>query len=342
MLKSIRRGFLLHRVLFSFLTLTGMLSCNEFEALAGRTLQISNIQPSAITASSATILWQTNLGSNSWTYYGLTSQYGQSATNNSGYIKNHKVILSQLLPNTTYHFKVQSMTSSGQTQSSADWTFTTQTAASPSPSPSPTPSTTSSPTRLGTTAADWDIVYRGYGSVSFDATQGIILQPAVPESSDISHASLMLSHAYSQSPIKDFEISVVVMTEQQLRSPNPNPWEVFWLFFNYTSDSTTTDGHKKTNYFLLRTNGVELGKAFDLMGQTYLVTDHTAFNQIGTLYNIRVRKVGQKLSVFLNGTQIVDYMGTSDPDTLYDFPGTIGLYTESARVHIYSVDVTPL
>jgi hypothetical protein len=186
------------------------------------------------------------------------------------------------------------------------------------------------------------VIYNGYGQVTFDATQGIVMQPETTTSPSVTHAALVLSNAYSQTPIKNFEVSVVVATEQQLRSPTPNAWEVFWLFFNYTSDSTTSDGHKQTNYFVFKPNGIELGTAFDSIGQNYLVTETSPKHTIGTLSTIKVRKVGQQLGVWINGVQVINYLGTVFPQALYDVPGTFGLYTEDARVHVYSVSVTPL
>lgn len=223
-------------------------------------------------------------------------------------------------------------------------TVTSSPTPTPTPTLSPTPSPTSSPnwSRLGMSASDWDFIYNGYGWITFDPNQGIIMQPATTTSPSVTHAALILSHDYNVNPIKDFEISIVVSTEQQLRTPTPNAWEVFWLFFNYTSDSTTSDGNKKTNYFIFKPNGIELGKAYDSIGQTYLVTETSPTNQIGTISTIRLRKQGQNLTISINGNQVIQYQGTSDPNILYDQPGTFGLYTEDARVHIYSVDVAPL
>ncbi len=318
---------------------------------ADSTLQISNVRVSKVGTTSASVNWNTNLSSNTWIYYGTSTQYGLAASLNTASVSSHQINLSKLTPNTPYHFKVKSVTAAGAMAMSEDHTFVTLSSPSPSPSPSPLPVPTPSgspglptpvPTKLGTSSTDWSVVYNGYGKVTFDPTQGIIMQPETTTSSSITHAALILSNAYLQTPIQNFEISVIVATDQQLRTPNPNPWEVFWLFFNYTSDSTTSDGHKKTNYFVFKPNGIELGTAFDEIGQNYLVTETYPANSIGTLSTITVRKLGQQLWVWINGNLVIQYQGSLFPQALYDLPGTFGLYTEDARVHIYSAAVTPL
>ncbi len=317
-------------------------------------LQISNVQATQVTSNAASILWNTNRTSSTWVYYGTTPQYGLAASHNAVYVTSHRLNLTGLTPGTVYHFMVKSADKYGYTASSGDSTFWTLPAitpspspvASPSPLPSPLPSITPSPspvpTSLGTSASDWDMIYNGYGSVTFDPVQGIIMQPETSTTPSATEACLVLSHAYSQNPIQNFTVSVVVATEQQLRTPTPNPWEVFWLFFNYRSGSATPDGLKETNFFEFKTNGIELGTAFNSIGETYLATASSPVNLIGSISTIQLTKVGQQVSVMINGIQVVNYTGTAATHLLYDVPGTIGLYTEDARVHIYSVEVTPL
>ena len=167
------------------------------------------------------------------------------------------------------------------------------------------------------------------------------MQPETTTSPSVTHAALALSNQYISNPVTDFVATVVVSTEQQLRTPPANSWEVFWFFFNYTSDSMTSDGNKNTNYFVLKTNGIELGKAFSSIGQTYLSTLTSPLNTIGQIYTLTFNKLGQHLVVLLDGVKVLDYTGTADPNTLINTPGTFGIYTEDARVHIYSVNVIP-
>lgn len=61
---------------------------------------------------SATISWTTDEAANSIVEYGLTESYGFSLNSNF-YSKNHSVRLTELLPSTTYHYRVLSYDSKG-------------------------------------------------------------------------------------------------------------------------------------------------------------------------------------------------------------------------------------
>jgi hypothetical protein len=58
-------------------------------------------------SNSATIAWTTDIAADSTVYYGLTTNYGRVATDNSSNTA-HSVSLSNLMTNTLYHFKVVS------------------------------------------------------------------------------------------------------------------------------------------------------------------------------------------------------------------------------------------
>ncbi len=63
---------------------------------------------SGITSNSAAISWTTDEISNSWVYYGLTTEYSDTARNESD-VTSHSVGLSGLAASTTYHYKVSSV-----------------------------------------------------------------------------------------------------------------------------------------------------------------------------------------------------------------------------------------
>ena len=86
-----------------------------------------------------------------------------------------------------------------------------------------------------TTADQWTVVYNGYGSVGFDAVEGIVMEPQIPAGGN-THAALVLAEITETCPINDFRLTLSATTEEQLRTTNPNPWEVFWIFFNYLPD----------------------------------------------------------------------------------------------------------
>lgn len=72
----------------------------------------------------ATISWTTNNMSSSYVDYGLTTAYGSTA-GNAGLVKNHSMTLQNLVNHSTYHYRVRSVSYSGQAVASGDLTFTT-------------------------------------------------------------------------------------------------------------------------------------------------------------------------------------------------------------------------
>ncbi|EKD42505.1 MAG: hypothetical protein ACD_73C00132G0003, partial [uncultured bacterium] len=180
------------------------------------------------------------------------------------------------------------------------------------------------------------IPYDGYGTVSFDAVNGIILQPKAATTPGETHAALALSKLTLQSPMTNFKVTVRVTTEQQLRTPTPNPWECFWIFFNYTIGP---NGKKITNYFTLKTNGIELGTAYDEVGQTFLVTNSTPTLKIGVANEIILTKLDQQLQITIDGKVALTYDGTTMPTPLINTAGSIGLYTEDAKVRINAMSI---
>jgi serine protease len=85
---------------------------------------ISNIQMVDITHNSARVTWTTDEPADSTVYYGTTTSYGSSESN-SAYVTSHSVTLSNLIPDTLYHFKVSSTDPSSNNAESGDNTFTT-------------------------------------------------------------------------------------------------------------------------------------------------------------------------------------------------------------------------
>lgn len=205
--------------------------------------------------------------------------------------------------------------------------------ATPVPAPTPTPSPTSPVVTPSTplTAAYWTTVYDGYGSVTYDAAKGIVMAPQTSTTYDETHAALVLG---KNATAKNFRLSVTGITEQQLRqNSSPNAWETLWIFFNYNPKG---DG-KDTNYFALKPNGVELGTAYQDLGQTFLYTGPTNATAVGVSNKFDIEKIGNHVTVSINGHVVTDFTGA-----LVDVPGSIGLYSEDARVRITNVQFTPL
>lgn len=88
---------------------------------------ISNITVSGVTSSQAIIDWGTNEAADSRVMYGTTSLYGSISTFDVSLSAplGHSVVLSNLKPNTLYHFQVSSKDSFDNIAVSQDKTFTT-------------------------------------------------------------------------------------------------------------------------------------------------------------------------------------------------------------------------
>jgi hypothetical protein len=92
-------------------------------------LEISNIKvvPSGVVSekTQAKVIWDTTVPSTSEVDFGTSSEYGRKTDLDSGLNSSHTVILSDLSPSTTYHFKVTSKDKHDNELASSDQTFTT-------------------------------------------------------------------------------------------------------------------------------------------------------------------------------------------------------------------------
>jgi Cys-rich repeat protein len=194
-----------------------------------------------------------------------------------------------------------------------------------------TTTTTSTLPAISLAASFWSTVFDGYGFIIYDAVNGIQMAPKASTQPSETHATLTLAQIPA---LKDFHLTATATTQKQLRTGStPNTWETFWIFFNYQP----TQSGKNTNYFVLKTNGVELGTATDVIGQQFLATGGTTAKAVGVANDFDIVKIGNHVTVKINGQTAVDYTGA-----LFDVAGSIGLYSEDAQVLITSVRVTAL
>lgn len=85
---------------------------------------ISSVSAST-THNSALITWNTNEASTSQVEFGSTISYGSMSTLQTTPTTSHSILLENLTPDTTYHYRVLSVDSIGNIASSADITFMT-------------------------------------------------------------------------------------------------------------------------------------------------------------------------------------------------------------------------
>ena len=96
---------------------------------------ISDVATSSITSWTATITWTTNENATSTVAYGLTTSYGSASSSDifASSSPSHSITLHNLLPSTTYHFRVESTDISGNRATSTDYTFHTATTSPATP-----------------------------------------------------------------------------------------------------------------------------------------------------------------------------------------------------------------
>ncbi len=86
---------------------------------------ISGMTSGGITASSATIVWTTDVPADSQVEYGPTTSYGASTMLDTALVTGHSQTLSGLNANTTYHYRVKSRGENGALATSGDGVFVT-------------------------------------------------------------------------------------------------------------------------------------------------------------------------------------------------------------------------
>ena len=183
--------------------------------------------------------------------------------------------------------------------------------------------------KLEANESNWNINYDGYGEINFD-NDSIILKPKISTEEYETHSALVTTIEQA----KDFTLEIDAVTKCQLReNSQPNAWEVFWIFFNY---NPTDDGKKKTNYFILKPNGYELGTAWDEVEQGFSDTGDSMSLTINEEYKYVITKIGRYMQISVNDVVLIDK--EFDETKLYDETGSIGLYSEDAEVEIKRVD----
>jgi hypothetical protein len=85
---------------------------------------IFNIVASSTSLTTLRVTWQTDKSSTSYVDYGNDTTYASGTVSDLTYVYNHSVTLNGLIPCKTYHFRVRSTDSDGNTATSLDETYT--------------------------------------------------------------------------------------------------------------------------------------------------------------------------------------------------------------------------
>jgi 3-keto-disaccharide hydrolase len=171
----------------------------------------------------------------------------------------------------------------------------------------------------------WRVAYAGYGAVLL-GRRTVTLRPAGPSGPASTHAALALSRR----SWRDLAIDVRVRTVRQLRRPDPNPWEVGWLLWHYTSGT-------RFYYVALKPTGWEVGKEDPGFpgDQRFLATGtHPRFPP-GRWYQVRVRQAGPVITIWVDGVRLIRLTDTRQPY----LSGRVGLYAEDASAMFQPVSI---
>ncbi|NOY83379.1 MAG: hypothetical protein GXO96_00900, partial [Nitrospirae bacterium] len=87
--------------------------------------QLSKISANNLSDTTANIIWNTDEAATSLVEYGTTTEYDDSSELGSTLVTTHNRLLSSLSPDTTYHYRVISQDSAGNTRTSENFSFTT-------------------------------------------------------------------------------------------------------------------------------------------------------------------------------------------------------------------------
>ncbi len=86
---------------------------------------LSNVEVVWLTSSEATIVWNTDLASDSQVEYGVSQSYGKSSPLHINRVISHSVVLRDLQPGSLYHFRAKSRDEQGNLTVSDDFDLTT-------------------------------------------------------------------------------------------------------------------------------------------------------------------------------------------------------------------------
>lgn len=173
----------------------------------------------------------------------------------------------------------------------------------------------------GTRYGAWESVYNGYGTTRVEVGESPVLSqfPKAATSSDVTHGAL----AVTTREYGDVDVTVRQRTVSQLRSPEPNAWEVPWALWAYTDD-------EHFYYLVLKPNGWELGKEDPAYpgAQRFLATGSSPTFPLGAWHTVRIRQNGTTIEVWGDGQLLTRFVDQERPYS----SGHIGLYTEDAHV----------
>ncbi|MEK6287230.1 MAG: fibronectin type III domain-containing protein [Acidobacteriota bacterium] len=150
---------------------------------------ISSVSASSVTASGATISWNTDEPSDTQVEYGTDDWFGALSTQNPAMVTGHSVAFGGLNPGALYHYRVMSKDAAGNLAVSSDFTFTTLSGADTTP---PVISgVAASGITTNSATITWSTNEASDTQVEFGTTTGYGKSTAVNASLGTSHTALL-------------------------------------------------------------------------------------------------------------------------------------------------------
>jgi hypothetical protein len=163
-----------------------------------------------------------------------------------------------------------------------------------------------------------------WGKVSV-VNGAVTLSSQAPKAPAETHSALVTSAA----TWGDQTLSFTATTLDQLRvNSDPNVWETDWVMFHFRD-------LENYYWFMLKTNGWELGKKQGSDTQIFLATGDSPRIALRRKHQVQIDVRGPRIVVTVNGSRVVDF---TDPNPIRS--GSIGLYEEDARVRFEDVSST--
>jgi hypothetical protein len=164
------------------------------------------------------------------------------------------------------------------------------------------------------------------------AHQVITLSPGRARTRSDTHAALVLSKAWNQ----DFVAITHVRTMSQLRlgaAGHPNPWEVGWVVWHYTSN-------QRFYALTLEPTGWVLSKQDPAYrgGERFLASAPYPRFPVGVTHTVGIVQSGNQITVSADGRLLTQFTDTQRPY----LSGAFGVYSEDSVARFSHIQLTPL
>jgi 1,2-diacylglycerol 3-beta-glucosyltransferase len=190
-------------------------------------------------------------------------------------------------------------------------------------------------TGQGSGHGQWLTVFTGYGHTEVTGTgaaQTITTAPSTTRSRRATHAALVVSRGH----YADFVATLRVQTVRQLRrgaAGRPNPWEVGWVVWHYTSEhSFYALTLEPTGWLLSKQDPAYPG------GERFLASGRTPLFRVGVPHRVGIVQIGDQITVSAD-----DHLLTRFTDTRQAYlRGSFGAYSEDSDARFWDIQVSPL